>query len=134
MRPLAFDNDDAANEWAYDLEKLTDLSLVESAFDEIASLWFRDLRRSKAQSSRYPFSVDSTTTTTDALHDAPDDARMEFVAKTGGCIVAVIGSRPGRVKLVASTAMGKNTRRVCVPSRRLSSWTLALLTPEDMSA
>lgn len=31
---LAFDNDDA-NDWAYDLEELDDLSLVESAFDAI---------------------------------------------------------------------------------------------------
>jgi hypothetical protein len=32
--PLAFDND-AANDWAYDLEKMNDLSLVESALDDL---------------------------------------------------------------------------------------------------
>jgi hypothetical protein len=31
---LAFDNDDA-NDWAYDLEKADDLSLIESAFDTV---------------------------------------------------------------------------------------------------
>lgn len=31
---LAFDND-TANDWAYDLEELDDLSLVEAAFDEL---------------------------------------------------------------------------------------------------
>ena|SRR5438270_8386453 len=31
---LAFDNDDA-NDWAYDLEKVDDLSLVESAFEAV---------------------------------------------------------------------------------------------------
>lgn len=31
---LAFDND-TANDWAYDLDGLSDLSLVESAFDEL---------------------------------------------------------------------------------------------------
>ena len=31
---LAFDND-TANDWAYDLDEVDDLSLVESAFDEI---------------------------------------------------------------------------------------------------
>ena len=33
---LAFDND-AANDWAYDLEETTDLKLVESALDEVAT-------------------------------------------------------------------------------------------------
>ena len=31
---LAFDND-TANDWAYDLDEVTDLSLVESTFDEL---------------------------------------------------------------------------------------------------
>lgn len=31
---LAFDNDDA-NDWAYDLDGVTDLSLVESAFEQV---------------------------------------------------------------------------------------------------
>lgn len=33
---LAFDNDDA-NDWAYDLDNVTDLSLVESAFEVVES-------------------------------------------------------------------------------------------------
>ena len=31
---LAFDNDDA-NDWAYGLDSVSDLSLVESAFDDV---------------------------------------------------------------------------------------------------
>ncbi len=34
---LAFDNDDA-NDWAYDLDGVSDLSLVESAFGEVESI------------------------------------------------------------------------------------------------
>ena len=34
---LAFDND-TANDWAYDLKDVSDLSLVESAFDELATV------------------------------------------------------------------------------------------------
>ena len=34
---LAFDNDDA-NDWAYDLDRVSDLSLVESAFEQVEAV------------------------------------------------------------------------------------------------